>query len=109
MAIPGCLANPGRRDRRPGVAELKSWSAWPLLPSTLYQAAHGGLVTGVCDGLYSIPCGALFRGTGYRGGGGNASKVPRPRSSLPNQRLHLTPLVGAVANGPEARCKGRGR
>ena len=24
---------------------------------------------------------------------------------LPNQRLHLTPRVGAEANGPEARCK----
>jgi hypothetical protein len=31
-----------------------------LLPSTLYQAAHGGLVTGVGNGLYSIPCGGVL-------------------------------------------------
>ena len=64
---------------------------------------------GVVTGLYSIPCGTGFLGAGYKSGRGKSRVDLHPRSARPNKRLHLTPLVGAEANGPEARCKGRDR
>jgi hypothetical protein len=89
--IPGPSANPGKRDRRLGVADVKSCSGWPLPTSMLYLAVPKAGWPVLDAGLAGTGVQCRFSGRGRASGGWKASEVPHPHLARSNQRLHLTP------------------